>query len=464
MAICIISIYKIARKMGGDLSLSALVMCGISALIINFMAIQTNPFLTKAYYYILGSMIIFAASGVTCYNKYLLYRHNQPAAHGAIHDSMNIAADDAIAESEERAEEKPAEDMLFSSAEEPASNEAETDAQPALGESAPAEAMADEQPATSEPSSAEVITDERTASDKLVPAEAVTGEQPATSEPASTEAVTEAEPAAETLTDDAQASKAASPISETEPKPEATGTAKAAETFEPEKAMLKAAEHIASAKEAEAEPISDTLEKAETEPVIESKAKAAPAQTADKAAPAVQKNEAIPEGKPAAEAEAVDANAESISKAPNSSDAESESGTDADIADSETAPAMPETGQKDAPQQEPAKAVLPDGLESMDDLLDFAFAQASAEHYAMALLAYSTALEKYRNDDYAPFIIIDMVNLYKSQGQYQAAIDCINEAMDIPAIKANPAYQQNFQNYLAQIESISHSAASPKVP
>ena len=419
MAICIISIYKIARKMGGDLSLSALVMCGIFALIINFMAIQTNPFLTKAYYYILGSMIIFAASGVTCYNKYLLYRHNQPAAHGAIHDSMNIAADDAIAESEERAEEKPAEDMLFSSAEEPASNEAETDAQPALGESAPAEAMADEQPATSEP-------------------------------------------AAETLTDDTPASKAVSPISETEPKPEATGTAKAAETFGPEKAMLKAAEHIASAKEAE--PISDTLEKAETEPVIESKAKAAPAQTADKAAPAVQKNEAVPEGKPAAEAEAVDANAESISKAPNSSDAESESGTDADIADSETAPAMPETGQKDAPHQEPAKAVLPDGLESMDDLLDFAFAQASAEHYAMALLAYSTALEKYRNDDYAPFIIIDMVNLYKSQGQYQAAIDCINEAMDIPAIKANPAYQQNFQNYLAQIESISHSAASPKVP
>lgn len=423
MAICIISIYKIARKMGGDLSLSALVMCGISALIINFMAIQTNPFLTKAYYYILGSMIIFAASGVTCYNKYLLYRHNQPAAHGAIHDSMNIAADDAIAESEERAEEKPAEDMLFSSAEEPASNEAETDAQPALGESAPAEA--------------------------------VTDEQPATSEPASTEAVTEAEPAAETLTDDTPASKAASPISETEPRPEAAETAKAAEAFEPEKAMLKAAEHIASAKEAEAEPISDTLEKAETEPVIESKAKAAPA---------VQKNEAVPEGKPAAEAEAVDANAESISKAPNSSDAESESGTDADIADSETAPAMPETGQKDAPQQEPAKAVLPDGLESMDDLLDFAFAQASAEHYAMALLAYSTALEKYRHDDYAPFIIIDMVNLYKSQGQYQAAIDCINEAMDIPAIKANPAYQQNFQNYLAQIESISHSAASPKVP
>lgn len=403
MAICIISIYKIARKMGGDLSLSALVMCGISALIINFMAIQTNPFLTKAYYYILGSMIIFAASGVTCYNKYLLYRHNQPTAHGAVHDSMNMVANDAIAESEERIEEKPAEDMLFSSAEEPASNEAATGEQTAL----------------SEPSSVETLKDAESAADNPVPAKAVTDEQSATSEPASTEVVTEAEPAAETLTANAPASKAASPISETEPRPEAAETAKAAETFEPEEAMLKAApEPIASSKEAKAEPISDALEKAETE------------------------------------------------QAQSSSDAESESSTGADIADSEAAPTVPEpeAEQKDAPQPEPAKAVLPDGLESMDDLLDFAFAQASAEHYAMALLAYSTALEKYRNDDYAPFIIIDMVNLYKSQGQYQAAIDCINEAMDIPAIKANPAYQQNFQNYLAQIESISHSAASPKVP
>lgn len=58
MSVCIISIYKIARKLGADISLSALVLCGVSALIINFMAIRVNPFLTKTYYYILGAMII----------------------------------------------------------------------------------------------------------------------------------------------------------------------------------------------------------------------------------------------------------------------------------------------------------------------------------------------------------------------------------------------------------------------
>ena len=235
MSVCIISIYKIARKLGADISLSALVLCGVSALIINFMAIRVNPFLTKTYYYILGTMIIFAATGTTCYNKYLLYRRSRLAVHGA-----------------------PSEDKV----EEP-------------------EVIAEAQPA----------------------------EEP--------EAIVEAQPAEE-----------------------------------------------------------------------------------------------------------------------------------------------PETISEPQPAEEAPLPTLPEGLDSMDALLDFAFAQTGAGAYELALLAYSTALEQYRNDDYAPFIIIDMVNLYKSQGRYQEAIDCVHNAMDIPAIQESPAYQQNFQNYLAQLKSISHSADS----
>ena len=124
----------------------------------------------------------------------------------------------------------------------------------------------------------------------------------------------------------------------------------------------------------------------------------------------------------------------------------------------------PESISEAQPAEEAPVPTLPVGLDSMDDLLDFAFAQAGAGAYDLALLAYSTALEQYRNDDYAPFIVIDMVNLYKSQGRYQEAIDCVHNAMDIPAIQESPAYQQNFQNYLAQLKSISHSAASTQSP
>ena len=244
MSVCIISIYKIARKLGADISLSALVLCGVSALIINFMAIRVNPFLTKTYYYILGTMIIFAATGTTCYNKYLLYRRSRLAVHGA-----------------------PSEDNEITQA-------------------------------TSEP---ETIVETEVTEEPEIMAEVEVAEEPETT----------------------------------------------AEVQQAEEAPLPA---------------------------------------------------------------------------------------------------------------------LPEGLDSMDALLDFAFAQTGAGAYELALLAYSTALEQYRNDDYAPFIIIDMVNLYKSQGRYQEAIDCVHNAMDLPAIQESPAYQHNFQNYLAQLKSISHSAVSTQSP
>ena len=280
MSVCIISIYKIARKLGADISLSALVLCGVSALIINFMAIRVNPFLTKTYYYILGTMIIFAATGTTCYNKYLLYRRSRLAVHGA-----------------------PSEDNEITQA-------------------------------ASKP---ETIVETEVTEEPEIMAEVEVAEEPETTAEAE---VTE--------------------------EPETTAEAEVAE--EPE--IM-----------AEAEVTEEPETTAEVQQAVE-----APLPT------------------------------------------------------------------------------LPEGLDSMDALLDFAFAQTGAGAYELALLAYSTALEQYRNDDYAPFIIIDMVNLYKSQGRYQEAIDCVHNAMDIPAIQESPAYQQNFQNYLAQLKSISHSADSTQSP
>ena len=280
MSVCIISIYKITRKLGADISLSALVLCGVSALIINFMAIRVNPFLTKTYYYILGTMIIFAATGTTCYNKYLLYRRSRLAVHGA-----------------------PSEDNEITQA-------------------------------ASKP---ETIVETEVTEEPEIMAEVEVAEEPETTAEAE---VTE--------------------------EPETTAEAEVAE--EPE--IM-----------AEAEVTEEPETTAEVQQAVE-----APLPT------------------------------------------------------------------------------LPEGLDSMDALLDFAFAQTGAGAYELALLAYSTALEQYRNDDYAPFIIIDMVNLYKSQGRYQEAIDCVHNAMDIPAIQESPAYQQNFQNYLAQLKSISHSAVSTQSP
>lgn len=307
MSVCIISIYKIARKLGADISLSALVLCGVSALIINFMAIRVNPFLTKTYYYILGTMIIFAATGTTCYNKYLLYRRSRLTVHGDSSNSKTTVDADIPAPTEKTEHE------------------------------------------------AEVIPESEEITQADLPKEP--NELPETKITKEPETMVEAEV-----------------------------------TEEPE--------------------IMAEVEVAE-EPEIMAEA------------------EVAEEPETTAEAEVTE---------------------------------EPET-TAEAPQAEEAPLpALPEGLDSMDALLDFAFAQTGAGAYELALLAYSTALEQYRNDDYAPFIIIDMVNLYKSQGRYQEAIDCVHNAMDIPAIQESPAYQQNFQNYLAQLKSISHSAVSTQSP
>ena len=290
MSVCIIAIYKIARKLGAELSLSALVLCGVSALIINFMAIRVNPFLTKTYYYILGTMIIFAATGTTCYNKYLLYRRSKLAVQSALSEAEEITQADLP--------------------EEP-----------------------DELPETQVTEEPETIAEVEVAEEPETTAEIEVAEEP--------ETTAEVEVAEE---------------------PETTVEAEVAE--------------------------------------------------------------------------------------------EPETTVEAEVAEE------PETTAEAQPAEEAPVPALPEGLDSMDDLLDFAFAQTGAGAYDLALLAYSTALEQYRNDDYAPFIVIDKVNLYKSQGRYQEAIDCVHNAMDIPAIQENPAYQQNFQNYLAQLKSISHSVAS----
>ena len=280
MAVCIIAIHGIAKYLGRELPLPSLVLCSISAMCINFLIISVTPFLTKAYYCILGTMIVFAATGTTCYNKYLLNRKARLA----------IAA------------------------------------------------------------------------------------------------LPQAEPKASVQNDAAMHKEA---------------------TIEPDEAVLDLP--------SEEPPV-------KAEPVLE--------EPTPDTAPAV--SEAIPE--PVASAE--DISADEPAAEPTAKDV---------VPDAE-----PE------PETETNHLALLEAMETLDDILDFAFAKASTQPQA-AIQAYEYALEHYSSDEYAPFIVIDMVNLYQSQEQYQEAIDCISHAMELPVIQENPATVQNFQSYLSQIQALYHS-------
>ncbi len=270
MAVCIITIHKVAKYIGRELPLSSLVLCGISAITINFLIISVMPFLTKTYYYILGTMIVFAATSTTCYNKYLLYRKSRPN----IANIPQVDPDDSVLAAAMMHTESPV------------------------------------------------------------------------------------------------------PQNETKPK-----------VMEPSW---------------------------ETVPILSDILDISVESTADTA----------------------------------------KDMTEAD--DIYTATAVDEPVAETTVELNISSPAPLESMKTLDDILDFAFEQTHSQPQA-AIQAYKYALERYRSDEYAPFIVIDMVNLYQAQEQYLEAMDCIYQAMELPAIQENPATRQNFRSYLSQIQALYHS-------
>ena len=75
------------------------------------------------------------------------------------------------------------------------------------------------------------------------------------------------------------------------------------------------------------------------------------------------------------------------------------------------------------------------------------------EYYALqaALYAYGQAMVRYENDDYAPFIVIEMINICKQTGAYSDAIASYRRAMELPMVASSPSMLQDFQRNLDYI-------------
>lgn len=303
MSLLIVSIHRLARHFGCELPLSSLVLCGLCAIVINFVIISVTPFLTKSYYYTAGAMITFAAFGTTCYNKYWLHRKLRPAG-PAVLPVMPQEQDQAqMLVPEQEAKEARAEHFLA------ADIQPEVNAEPAAAPDLP--------PTTQE-------------------------------EPVS---------AADMLPDETQDEPALPP---------------------------------------------DIPQDAHDEPVP------------------------------------VDADEET-----NGTPAEADEEAEADKeADDDLAAALT-------------------AMTTMDQLLDFAFEHSMQKNHTVALAAYREALARYREDSYAPFIVVSIANIHKELGNYQAAIDSIQSAMDLPALQENESIRNQFEDtrlYLTITRNVLHRA------
>ena len=99
---------------------------------------------------------------------------------------------------------------------------------------------------------------------------------------------------------------------------------------------------------------------------------------------------------------------------------------------------------------EPAEEVT----ETLDDILDYAYSEKTQGHVFQAIAAYKKALEKYRADEYAPFVAIDLGNIYKEQAAYTKAIKTYEDALDLPTVKRNASTLKEFKNNLAYLKIV----------
>ncbi len=115
--------------------------------------------------------------------------------------------------------------------------------------------------------------------------------------------------------------------------------------------------------------------------------------------------------------------------------------------------------EEEAPEAEPKPEPSPSVDEkladtaTLDDVLDYAFELKGSSDWSSALKAYNYALEQYRDDAYAPFLVLEIVNIHKDHGRYDEAIQCFYDALEIPAVADSPDMLAEFEDSMIYLEA-----------
>ena len=93
-------------------------------------------------------------------------------------------------------------------------------------------------------------------------------------------------------------------------------------------------------------------------------------------------------------------------------------------------------------------------VETLDDILDKAYDAREKGRVWQAIEFYRKALERYRTDEYAPFVAIDLGNLYKEHALYSKAIKIYEEALTLPEVKRNISVKKEFVRNLEYLRVV----------
>ena len=90
-------------------------------------------------------------------------------------------------------------------------------------------------------------------------------------------------------------------------------------------------------------------------------------------------------------------------------------------------------------------------------LLDIAYADKLAQGDALYL--YQQATARYAGDDYWPFLVVELANIYKDCAAYDAAINTYEKALQQPMIAGNTVMAAKFQETLDYLRRVQHILA-----
>ncbi len=196
--------------------------------------------------------------------------------------------------------------------------------------------------------------------------------------------------------------------------------------------------------------------------IAEKEAKLA-AEKAEKEAQAIAEAKARKEAKERAEQKKREAAARKKAKA----EAKAKAAAEAKVRAEAEEKARQELAAKRQAHEQELKQEL-SSMDSLDALLDFAYEAKDAQPKD-AIFAYHEAISRYGDDDYTPFLVIELGNLYKEQANYSGAIAAYKQALTMPIIAKNDAMCQEFTkniHYLGTVQDIlaKHAALSTPFP
>ena len=197
--------------------------------------------------------------------------------------------------------------------------------------------------------------------------------------------------------------------------------------------------------EAKAEP---AVPKAEAKPEVKTEPAVPKAETKPevKAEPAVPKAEAKPEVK--------------TEPAAPKAEAKPEIKTEPAVPKAEAKPKIKaKPAVKTKPAVKPQQPDLMPHLKTLDDLLDFAFLANSRQDSKQAITAYKAALLRYADDSYAPFVVIELANIYKSQGAYKDALQAYESAFKLKAVASNSSFKDQFADSILYVSILQEVTA-----